>query len=89
MPLAPAVFSSSNGQGIAALAHYLAPGRTVCLLGSSGVGKSTLLNRLLGYERRVTMWVPLDDHNVMVYNLNAPRVEPGGRFTAEFSVTPA
>src|SRR5207253_1621828 len=43
--------SSSNGQGIAALAPYLAPGRTVCLLGSSGVGKSTLLNRLLGYER--------------------------------------
>ncbi|MBV8084276.1 MAG: Rieske 2Fe-2S domain-containing protein [Chloroflexi bacterium] len=32
---------------------------------------------LLGYERRCTMWVPLDDENVMVYNLNAPRVEPG------------
>ncbi|MGH2366435.1 MAG: Rieske 2Fe-2S domain-containing protein [Chloroflexota bacterium] len=32
---------------------------------------------LLGYERRVTMWVPMDDEHVMVYNLNAPRTEPG------------
>src|SRR5207237_6757786 len=29
---------------------YLAPGRTVDLLGSSGVGKSTLVNRLAGSE---------------------------------------
>src|SRR5207253_10164390 len=43
--------SSKDGQGLGELARYLTPGRTVCLLGSSGVGKSTLLNRLLGYER--------------------------------------
>ncbi len=35
-----------------ALAPWLAPGRTVALLGSSGVGKSTLINRLLGTERQ-------------------------------------
>ena len=42
--------SSSDGEGLDGLAPYLTPGRTVCLLGSSGVGKSTLLNRLLGQE---------------------------------------
>ena len=32
------------------LQRYLGPGRTVALVGSSGVGKSTLLNRLAGSE---------------------------------------
>ncbi|MEM1034519.1 MAG: ribosome small subunit-dependent GTPase A [Myxococcota bacterium] len=36
------------------LAPQLAPGRTVALLGSSGVGKSTLVNALLGFERMAT-----------------------------------
>jgi len=35
---------------IAALGPYLQPAQTVALLGSSGVGKSTLINRLLGAE---------------------------------------
>jgi ribosome biogenesis GTPase / thiamine phosphate phosphatase len=46
--------SSRDGQGLGELARYLTLGRTVCLLGSSGVGKSTLLNRLLGRERLKT-----------------------------------
>jgi ribosome biogenesis GTPase len=33
------------------LRHFLHPGRTVVLLGSSGVGKSTIVNRLIGEER--------------------------------------
>ena len=37
-----------------ALGPWLAAGRTVALLGSSGVGKSTLINRLLGAERQRT-----------------------------------
>jgi ribosome biogenesis GTPase / thiamine phosphate phosphatase len=37
-----------------ALTSWLAQGRTVALLGSSGVGKSTLINRLLGAEHLLT-----------------------------------
>ena len=49
---APVVaLSALEGGGIDALRPYLAPRRTVALLGSSGVGKSTLINRLLGEER--------------------------------------
>lgn len=36
------------------LAPWLLPGRTLALLGSSGVGKSTLINRLLGETRQLT-----------------------------------
>ncbi len=36
------------------LAPWLAPGRTVAFLGSSGVGKSTLINRLLGTAHQAT-----------------------------------
>jgi ribosome biogenesis GTPase len=46
--------SSVTGDGLEALAPYLAPGRTTALLGSSGVGKSTLANRLLGEELLAT-----------------------------------
>jgi ribosome biogenesis GTPase len=44
------VLSARTGQGIDALASFLVPGQTVVLLGSSGVGKSTLVNRLLGRD---------------------------------------
>lgn len=42
--------SSQTGRGIDNLRAYLQPGRTVVLLGSSGVGKSSLINRLLEEE---------------------------------------
>ena len=48
---APAhAISSVTGEGLDALREYLAPGVTVALLGSSGVGKSTLVNTLAGEE---------------------------------------
>ncbi|HIH26630.1 MAG TPA: ribosome small subunit-dependent GTPase A, partial [Methanoregulaceae archaeon] len=40
--------SALTGEGITSLESFLAPGKTVVLIGSSGVGKSTLINRLLG-----------------------------------------
>jgi ribosome biogenesis GTPase / thiamine phosphate phosphatase len=40
--------SARTGEGIAALNPYLIPGQTIVMLGSSGVGKSTLVNHLLG-----------------------------------------
>jgi ribosome biogenesis GTPase len=42
--------SAKPGIGLEALAEYLRPRQTVALLGSSGVGKSTIVNRLLGRE---------------------------------------
>ena len=42
--------SAVTGDGIDALARWLKPGRTAVLLGSSGVGKSTLANLLLGAD---------------------------------------
>ncbi len=45
-------FSNQTAEGMAHLWGYLEPARTCCLLGSSGVGKTSLLNRLLGNEER-------------------------------------
>lgn len=42
--------SSKIGVGIDELRQYLVPGTTIGLFGSSGVGKSTLINTLLGRE---------------------------------------
>jgi ribosome biogenesis GTPase / thiamine phosphate phosphatase len=46
--------SARTGQGMEALEALLLPGKTIVLLGSSGVGKSTLVNRLLHEERQPT-----------------------------------
>jgi len=46
------VVSSLRNEGLGALAPYFGRGQTVALLGSSGVGKSTLVNRLLGEDRQ-------------------------------------
>lgn len=46
--------SNVTGEGVAALAATLVPGRTHCIVGSSGVGKSTLVNALLGRARQAT-----------------------------------
>ncbi len=48
------VLSAVTGEGLDALGKYLCTGRTVALVGSSGVGKSTLINRLLGREALLT-----------------------------------
>ncbi|MDG9723577.1 MULTISPECIES: ribosome small subunit-dependent GTPase A [unclassified Streptomyces] len=49
--------SSHTGDGLDALEQYAAFGRTVALVGLSGVGKSTLVNRLSGMEQLTTQEV--------------------------------
>jgi ribosome biogenesis GTPase len=46
--------SARDGVGLEAVVEHLEAGKTAALLGSSGVGKSTLINRLLGSERQAT-----------------------------------
>lgn len=53
--LAPTVVvSARTGEGMDALRALIPPGATVALVGSSGVGKSTLVNALMGTEQAST-----------------------------------
>ena len=55
------ILSALTGEHVTDLLAQLAPGQTAVVLGSSGVGKSTLVNALLGEERQVTAAVREDD----------------------------
>jgi ribosome biogenesis GTPase / thiamine phosphate phosphatase len=55
------VLSALQSEGLSALLPYLQPGQTVALLGSSGVGKSTLTNQLLGATVQATQSVRIGD----------------------------
>lgn len=59
VPIHP--ISAMTGAGLEALHPYLLPGKTVALIGSSGVGKSTLTNYLLGTHYQATQAVRQDD----------------------------
>ena len=52
--------SALHDTGLTHLEPYLGPGRTVTLVGPSGVGKSTLVNRLCGSERLATQEIRSD-----------------------------
>jgi ribosome biogenesis GTPase len=55
------VISSTTGVGVESLQPYLGSGNTVVLLGSSGVGKSTLINCLLKAEVQKTLDIRAGD----------------------------
>ena len=50
-------YSIENGSGLNQIQQELEPGNTYCLLGSSGVGKTTLLNHLIGRDAFETNFV--------------------------------
>jgi ribosome biogenesis GTPase len=53
--------SSLTGDGLELVRAHLEPGRTIALLGSSGVGKSTIINRLAGQDLQKTLEVRAGD----------------------------
>ena len=53
--------SSVTGDGLDAIRAYCGPGRTVAFMGASGVGKSTLVNALVGRQVQRTAEVRDDD----------------------------
>jgi ribosome biogenesis GTPase len=53
--------SAQTGHGLERLLGHLRPGTTAAILGSSGVGKSTLVNALLGEARQATAAVRESD----------------------------
>jgi ribosome biogenesis GTPase len=70
--------SNVTGEGVAELAPYFAPGRTVAALGSSGVGKSSLVNRLAGEELMATGELRADGRGRHTTTNRQLLVLPGG-----------
>jgi ribosome biogenesis GTPase len=56
-PLEMFAINAKSADSVAPLLAWLGPGHTAVLVGSSGVGKSTLTNTLLGQERMATATV--------------------------------
>jgi ribosome biogenesis GTPase len=54
--------STRQAAGLDPVFRHLEPGRTAAFLGPSGVGKSTIVNRLLGEEAQPTGEVRASDH---------------------------
>ncbi|MBB6454799.1 ribosome biogenesis GTPase [Salirhabdus euzebyi] len=53
---------SLSGEGYEELYSFIKEGKTVSLIGSSGVGKSTVINRLFGKEMQKTKDIRASDH---------------------------
>ncbi|MFQ9629464.1 MAG: ribosome small subunit-dependent GTPase A [Enterococcus avium] len=89
--------SVKTGEGVSALNHYLSPNKTIVLVGSSGVGKSTLINYLLGKEIMETQEIRKRDgrgrhttsHRQLFELVNGAKIidTPGMREVGMWSVT--
>jgi ribosome biogenesis GTPase len=61
-PGAPVIAANAlTAAGLPDFSRYVGRGQTAALIGSSGVGKSTIINRLLGDERQRVLEVREDD----------------------------
>jgi ribosome biogenesis GTPase len=75
------VLSALTGDHVADLSPHLGAGQTAVVLGSSGVGKSTLVNALLGEHRQATATVREDDSRGRHTTTHRELFElPGGAF---------
>lgn len=72
--------SNVTGVGVDELRPYFAGNRTVAALGSSGVGKSTLINRLAGHEVAVVGDMRRDGRGRHTTTRRELLVVPGGGF---------
>ena len=73
--------AAREGEGLPLLRTLLEPGATAVLLGRSGIGKSTLVNALLGEERQATAPVRAADGRGRHTTVTRELIElPGGAF---------
>jgi ribosome biogenesis GTPase len=72
------VLSSLTGEGVEVLDRLFDDNATVALVGSSGVGKSTLINRWLGREHQVTLAVGDDGRGRHATTHRELFLRPGG-----------
>jgi len=71
--------SAKKAEGLDSLERYLGRGKTASLLGSSGVGKSTIINRLFGVERQSVFSVrQTDSHGRHTTSNRELIILPGG-----------
>jgi ribosome biogenesis GTPase len=78
-PGAPVLgLSNLTGEGVEAARSLIGPGRTAALLGSSGVGKSSLVNRLIGSERQAVSAIGPDQRGRHTTTARELILLPGG-----------
>ena len=70
--------SNVTGEGVEAVRALIGPGCTAALLGSSGVGKSSLVNRLLGRDRQSVAGVRADGRGRHTTTARELLALPGG-----------
>ncbi len=70
--------SAATSEGIEALRSTLARGRTAVFVGSSGVGKSSIINRLLEREAQDVKGIRADDKGRHTTTVRQMLVVPGG-----------
>jgi ribosome biogenesis GTPase len=74
------VVNARAGEGVEPIRDHFAPGRTAALLGSSGVGKSTIINRLVGADIRRTQEVRAADSRGRHTTTHRELVDPAWRW---------